>query len=307
MNKTAVITGICGFIGSNLADALVKNKYDVRGIDDLSVGKYENIYHLVQKDSVTFVQGNINNQKLLNDLFAGADYIFHNAAINRMSKSIENPLWTSQANIMGTLNVLVAARDAKVKKVVHASSSSILGNTTVQPTIEELPPAPASPYGVDKTANELFCRVFQDIYGLQCACLRYHSVYGKRQIGDNIHAAAIPKFLQLMAKDERPEIYGDGSQTRDFTYIKDIIQACILFAENEATGVYNISSGKVYSLNEVVAIINKVLGKNLEPIYSPVRQGDMLHNRADISKAKGFGYKPKWDLEDGIRDILGSK
>jgi UDP-glucose 4-epimerase len=304
MRKTAVITGIAGFIGSNLAEELIKRKYVVLGIDDLSVGKYDNIMEMVNRSQITFVKGDINNKTLLADVFAGADYVFHDGALNRMSKSIEDPLRTSFVNIMGTLNVLVAARDAKVKKVIHASSSSILGNTNVHPTHEELLPNPMSPYAVDKMTDEHFCRVFQEIYGLQTVCLRYHSVYGRRQIGDNIHAAAIPKFLLCMQKGERPEIYGDGTQTRDFTYVKDIVQACILFAENDATGVFNISSGKSYDLEQVVAIINKVIGKNIAPIYSPARAGDMLHNLADISKAQKYGYKPKWDLEDGIRDIL---
>ena len=304
MRKTAVITGIAGFIGSNLADELVRRGYLVSGIDDLSVGKYENIQRQVQKGEFEFFRGDINNQVLLKDIFAGADYVFHDGALNRMSKSIENPVRTSTANIMGTLNVLVAAKDCKVKKVIHASSSSVLGDTNIQPTTEELPFNPKSPYAVDKTSGELFCRVFQEIYGLQTVCLRYHSVYGKRQIGDNIHAAAIPKFLLCMQKNEQPEIYGDGNQTRDFTYVKDIVQACIIFAENEATGVFNISSGKAYTLNQVVEVINKILGKDIKPTYSPVRAGDMLHNLADISKARECGYKPKWDLEDGIRDIL---
>lgn len=300
MRKVAVITGIAGFIGSNLAEELVKRGYIVSGVDDLSVGKYENIQHL----DVEFFEGSITNKSLLKDMFAGADYVFHEGALNRMSKSIEDPLRTSNANIMGTLNVLVAARDAKVKKLVHASSSSVLGDT-IQPTHEGLPPFPKSPYAVDKMADEAFCRVFQEIYGLQAVCLRYHSVYGRRQIGDNVHAAAIPKFILCMQKGERPEIYGDGSQSRDFTYVKDIVQANILFAENEATGVFNISSGKCYTLNQVVEIINRVLKKNIQPLYSPVRVGDMLHNLADITKAKQWGYQPKWDLEEGIRDILG--
>ncbi len=304
MKKVAVITGIAGFVGSNLADELIRHDYSVMGIDDLSVGKYDNIYDQVLRGDISFVKGDINDERLLADVFAGADYIFHDAALNRMSKSIENPVRTSTANIMGTLRVLVAARDAKVKKLIHASSSSILGDTNIQPTTEDLSPNPKSPYAVDKTANELFCRVFQEIYGLQTVCLRYHSIYGKRQIGDNIHAAAIPKFILSMSKGEQPEIYGDGTQSRDFTYIKDIVDACRLFAENEATGVFNISSGKTYTLKQVVDIINKVLNKDIKPIYSPVRAGDMLHNLADISKAKSYGYEPKWDLEEGIRDIL---
>jgi len=304
VRKTAVITGIAGFIGSNLADELTKRGYQVSGIDDLSVGKYENIQQQVERGQISFFKGDINNQRLLKDLFAGADYVFHDGALNRMSKSIENPIRTSTSNIMGTLNVLVAAKDCKVKKVIHASSSSVLGDANVDKTREDLPYNPKSPYAVDKTANEFFCRVFQEIYGLQTVCLRYHSVYGKRQIGDNIHAAAIPKFILAIQKGEQPEIYGDGTQTRDFTYVKDIVQACILFAENDATGVFNISSGKSYDLEQVVAIINKVLGKCIAPVYSPARAGDMLHNLADISKAQSYGYKPKWDLEDGIRDIL---
>ncbi len=241
-NRKAVITGGAGFIGSHLADELTTRGYYVVILDDLSTGKKENIERNTG-DALDFVEDSVTNLPLLQELFQGADYVFHQAAIPSVPRSVENPLASHKANITGTLNVLLAARDNNVRKVVYASSSSIYGDTPTLPKREDMTPNPQSPYAVTKLAGEYYCQAFQKAYGLSTVCLRYFNVYGPGQDPDSQYAAVIPRFIARVSQAKPPIIFGDGEQTRDFTFVQDVIEANILAAEGEATGIYNIGRG----------------------------------------------------------------
>ena len=299
-----VVTGGAGFIGSHLAKELVRLGYKVFIIDDLSTGKLENIEDLLKENSVDFVQGSITDLPLLQNLFKDAKYVFHQAALARVPRSIEDPLTTNEVNIKGTLNVLLAARDNGVRKVIYASSSSVYGDTPTLPQKEDMPPNPLSPYALTKLAGEYYCNIFRQIYGLSTVSLRYFNVYGPRQDPHSQYATVIPAFIGRISQNLPPVIYGDGEQSRDFTYIEDVVRANILAAENDAEGVYNIGNGKNTTINRLADIILKLMKKDLKPIHDKPRPGDPRHTLADISKAKNFGYLPKWTLEDGLKEII---
>jgi len=301
--KTVAITGGAGFIGSNLADELATSN-SVIIIDDLSTGKKENIARLIEKDNVTFTQGSILDLSLLQKLFQGVDYVFHLAALARVPRSIEDPLTTNEVNIKGTLSVLLAARDNRVRKVIYASSSSIYGDSPTLPQREDMSPSPRSPYALTKLAGEYYCNIFRQIYGLSTVCLRYFNVYGSRQDPQSQYATVIPAFIGRISQNLPPIIFGDGEQSRDFTFIEDVVQASILAAENNAEGVYNIGGGKSITINRLAEIILNLMQRDLEPVYEKPRPGDPRHTLADISEAKGFGYEPKWALEDGLRRTI---
>jgi UDP-glucose 4-epimerase len=302
--KKAVVTGGAGFIGSHLTEELARQGYQVVILDDLSTGKRENIEALVKRDRARFVQGSITDLPLLKKLFSSIDIVFHLAAIPSVPRSIENPLASHEANITGTLNVLLAARDNGVKKVIYASSSSVYGDTPTLPKTENMPPNPQSPYAVTKLAGEGYCQVFQEVYGLPGACLRYFNIYGPRQDLDSQHAALIPRFISQILQGKPPVIFGDGEQTRDFTFVKDAVAATILAAESDATGIFNIGTGNRVTINQLTEFILKVTGKDLKPLYQQSRSGDVRHSLADISRAKGFGYEPQYSLEDGLRETI---
>ena len=301
--KTVAITGGAGFIGSNLADELATSN-SVIIIDDLSTGKKENIARLIEKDNVTFTQGSILDLSLLQKLFQGVDYVFHLAALARVPRSIEDPLTTNEVNIKGTLSVLLAAKDNRVRKVIYASSSSIYGDSPTLPQREDMSPSPRSPYALTKLAGEYYCNIFRQIYGLSTVCLRYFNVYGSRQDPQSQYATVIPAFIGRISQNLSPIIFGDGEQSRDFTFIEDVVQASILAAESNAEGVYNIGSGKSITVNRLAEIILNLMQRDLEPVYEKPRPGDPRHTLADISEAKGFGYEPKWALEDGLRRTI---
>lgn len=299
-----IITGGAGFIGSNLARTLSQG-HEVTIIDNLSTGRMENIQDLVDRGDVTFVNGDINDTSLLQDLFQDADGIFHQAALPSVQRSVKNPMATHEANVTGTLNVLLAARDAGVRKVVMASSSSVYGNTPTLPKHEGMIPHPLSPYAVSKIADEYYASVFSDLFGLQTVCLRYFNVFGPHQDPNSQYAAVIPNFVKRILNDQPPVIYGDGKQTRDFTYIKNVVQANIRAMESDAQGVFNIACGERIDLLELASTIMEVVGKNLAPVHEAPRPGDVRDSLADISRAReAFGYAPEYDLKTGLMETI---
>jgi len=304
--KRAVVTGGAGFIGSHIADELVARGYQVAIIDDLSTGNKENIASLLNQNHVEFTEGSIADLSVLTKLFRGAKYVFHLAAIPSVPRSIENPQASHEANITGTLKVLLAARDAAVKKVVYASSCAVYGGTCTLPIKEDTLPNPQSPYAVTKLAGEYYCQVFHQVYGLPTVCLRYFNVYGPRQDPDSEYSAVIPKFIQRVLNDKPLLILGDGEQTRDFTFITDVVEANILLAESQATGIFNIGSGQRISIAHLAKLLIGLAGNNVKLIHKEPRPGDIKHSLADISKAQSFGYKPKYSLERGLAETIGS-
>ncbi|MFC1904904.1 SDR family oxidoreductase [Chloroflexota bacterium] len=297
----ALVTGGAGFIGSHLVDTLIERGYDVVVLDNLSTGHLENV-NLATK----FYEMSICSPQLT-DVFAAErpEFVFHQAAIPGVPQSIDNPLATHETNITGTLNVLLAARDCSAGKVLYASSSSVYGDTPAFPNNEAVPPNPQSPYAVTKVTGEYYCQVFQQVYGLATACLRYHNVYGLRQDHRSQYASVIPRFIGRLSQGLPPIISGDGEQTRDFTFVKDVVEANILAAENNASGVFNIGRGDSITINELVKLIANIMGVNIEPIHAESRTGDIRHSLADISKARSFGYYPMYKLEEGLREIIG--
>jgi len=303
-NKKVVVTGGAGFIGSNLAKKLASdNKIIV--VDDLSTGYLKNIQDDVDKNQIDFVKGSITNFDLLKEVFKNVDYVFHQAAIPSVPRSVKDPVLSNNANVNGTLNVLVAARDNNVKKVVYASSSSVYGDTPTLPKKEEMTPCPLSPYAVSKLTGEYYCRVFTGVYDLKTVALRYFNVYGPRQDPEGEYAAVIPKFIISVLNGKPPVIFGDGEQTRDFSFIDDVVQANISAAESAATGVFNVAGGKRITINNLADLIMKITGKKIDVEYKDSRPGDIVHSLADISKAKnGFGYKPDFDIEKGLEETV---
>ena len=306
MNK-AVVTGGAGFIGSHIAEELIKRGYQVTIIDNLSTGKLSNIESILRSRNAEFVQGSMIDLPALHNLFSGADYVFHQAAMPSVPRSIRNPKASHNANATGTLNVLLAARDKDVKKVVYASSSSVYGDTPTLPKVEDMTPNPLSPYAISKLTAEYYCRVFHEIYGLQTVSLRYFNVYGPRQDPDSPYAAVIPLFINLALAGKSPVIFGDGKQSRDFTFVKDVAEANILAAECEATGIFNIGNSQRVTINHLVRLILKLIrNRSIKPIYRDTRAGDIIHSLADITKAKAFGYNPRYSLEEGLKETINS-
>ncbi|MCP4614777.1 MAG: SDR family oxidoreductase [Planctomycetes bacterium] len=305
-NKRVAITGGAGFIGSNLAHEL-SNDNAVIIVDDLSTGRQENIADLIDQQNVTFFHGSILDTELLGRAFSGVDFILHQAAIPSVPRSVANPQASHHANITGTLNVLIAARESGVKKVVCASSSSVYGDTPTLPKQEDMMPNPQSPYAVTKLSGEHYCHVFQRVYSLPTACLRYFNVFGPGQDPNSQYAAVVPNFITRVSQGQSPVIFGDGEQTRDFTFIRDVVQANILAAESDASGVFNIGGGgNRISVNELARLIANIMAKNIEPIHRESRAGDVKHSLADISRAKSFGWEPKWSLEEGLKETIRS-
>ena len=301
-NKRVIVTGGAGFIGSHLAEELSRRGNKVVVVDDLSTGRMGNMELLLKTGDIEFVRGSIMDLALLQELFQGTDYVFHQAAIPSVPRSIENPPASHEANITGTLNVLMAARDNGIKKVIYALSSSVYGDTPTLPKKEDMPPNPQSPYAVTKVASEYYCRIFHQIYGLPTVCLRYFNVYGPRQDPDSQYAAVIPRFIQRVLRNQPPVIFGDGEQTRDFTFIKDVVEANILAAESDATGVFNIGGGEKISINQLAKLIIGLAGSSIEPVHQKPMPGDIRHSLADISRARSFGYNPRHSLEKGLKE-----
>jgi UDP-glucose 4-epimerase len=302
-NKRIMVTGGAGFIGSHIAEELYKDN-EVIIIDNLSTGKLKNIEPFLSGKQVQFINGGITDLPLLQSAFQGVDYIFHEAAVTSVPRSINDPVITNDVNITGTLNVLIAARDNKVKKVVYASSSAVYGNNPNMPLKEEYAPDPLSPYAVSKLTGEYFCKIFPEIYGLSAISLRYFNVYGPRQDPGSQYAAVIPIFMKKILAGESPVIYGDGEQTRDFVFVKDIVKANILAALSEAAGQVNIGAGETTSVNKLAGNIIELTGDQVagvKPVYAGPRPGDPRQSHADISIAKMLGYDPYYSLEEGLK------
>lgn len=297
-----VITGGAGFIGSNLVRTVAEGN-EVVVIDDLSTGRLQNIEDLIVDQKITFIRGSITDVNLLQKTFKNVDYVFHEAAIPSVPRSIIDPIASNFVNVNGTLNVLVAAKDNHVKKVVYASSSSIYGETPTLPKREEMSPCPLAPYAVNKLAGEYYCQVFTTVYGLPTVSLRYFNVYGPRQDPTSEYAAVIPSFITRVLKGESPVIYGDGEQTRDFTFINDVVTANILAAERNVCGVFNIAGGRQVSINNLARLVIKIFRKDLDLIHKDLRPGDIRHSFADISKAsEKLTYEPRFDLSYGLKE-----
>jgi UDP-glucose 4-epimerase len=297
-----LITGGAGFIGSNIAEHLVGQGCSVRVFDNFSTGKRANVQSFAAKAEI--VEGDLRDPKSIEQAVKGVRYVLHLGAIPSVTRSVEDPLTTNEVNIGGTVNLLVAARDAGVKRVVFTSSSSVYGDTPTLPKREDMPPSPLSPYAVHKITGEYYAAIFWRLYGLETVSLRYFNVFGPRQNPQSQYAAVIPRFITAILRDESPTIFGDGSQTRDFSHVENVIHANVLACEasKEALGQsFNIACGGRISLLDLVATVNKILGKNVKPKFDPPRPGDILHSQADIAKAeKLLGWKPRVDFPEGI-------
>ena len=301
--KKAVVTGGAGFIGSHLAEELVARGYYVTILDDLSTGKLENINGLLKESNAEFVRGSITDLPVLEKLFQDVEYVFHQAAVTMIPSSIEDPLTTNEVNVGGTLKVLLAARDKKVKKVVYASSSAVYGGAT-PPHKEEMPPNPLSPYAISKLAGEYYCGIFHQMYGLSTVSLRYFNIYGPRQDALSQYATVIPVFISRISQNLPPAIFGDGNQTRDFTFVKDVVRANILAAEKNTVGTFNIGTGLNITINQLVQAILQLTQKDLPPLYHEARPGEVRYSLADITRANTFSYEPKWTLEAGLAETI---
>jgi UDP-glucose 4-epimerase len=300
-----IVTGGAGFIGSHIVEELARQQHDVVIIDNLFSGKLENIRPFLPHERVTFVQGSITDLRLLNETFAGADGIFHEAAIASVPRSIADPVATNEANVTGTLNVLIAARDCGIKKVVFASSSSVYGDTPALPKHEEMKPAPLSPYAVSKLAGEQYLNAFSHVYGLQTLSLRYFNVFGPRQDPSSEYAAVVPKFITCILGHKSPVIFGDGGQTRDFTYVKDVVSANIRAMESGAQGVFNVAYCKRINLLDLAGAIMAITGITVPLTFEPARAGDVRDSLADISRAqRSFGYEPEYTVKEGLEETI---
>jgi UDP-glucose 4-epimerase len=297
-----VVTGGAGFIGSNTVDELVRRGHGVVVLDDLSSGKEENLAEV--RNKITLIRGSITDIEVVRKAMHEAEYVLHLAARTSVPRSVKDPLETNKVNIDGTLNVLIAARDAKVKRVVFAASSSAYGETAVLPKTENMQPVPISPYGVTKYVGELYAQIFGRCYGLENVSLRYFNIFGPRQDPSSPYSGVLARFCTAFLEDAQPVIFGDGQQTRDFTYIENAVQTNLLACEvpNLSGKVFNVGTGSRYSLNQTVVLLNKISGKNLEAKYEPPREGDIRDSEADISQARELlGYDPQVGFEEGLR------
>ncbi|RPJ53875.1 MAG: SDR family oxidoreductase [Methanobacteriota archaeon] len=296
-----VVTGGAGFIGSHIVEALAARGDEVVVVDDLFSGNVDNIRPFMGDGSVEFVRGSILDRPLMNSACSGADGIFHQAAIASVPRSVKDPLATHEANATGSLCVLLAARDAGVGKVVQASSSSVYGDTPVLPKHEGMAPSPLSPYAASKLVAEEYASCFASLYGLPTVSLRYFNVFGPRQDPKSDYAAVIPRFVSHCLRGDPPVIFGDGLQTRDFTFVKDVVAANLLAMDADATGVFNIAGGKRISVNDLAQAVMDATGVPGSPLYEPPRAGDIKDSLADISRAKSaFGFTPAYTLADGL-------
>jgi nucleoside-diphosphate-sugar epimerase len=297
-----VVTGGAGFIGSNIARRLVELGQEVRIVDDLATGHRGNLEGI--EVGVAFHEGTICDLDLLKDVFAGADYVLHQAALASVPRSVKDPLASNDANVDGTLKVLVAARDCGVRRVVYASSSSVYGDAPELPKHEGMNPAPKSPYAVSKLAAEYYCRTFTSVYGLETVSLRYFNVYGPYQDPDSPYAAVIPIFTSQIMAGKRPQVFGDGEQSRDFTFVDDVVTANLQAAEAPgAAGAFlNLGLCERHTLNELLAMLAELTGKPVDPEYGDVRPGDVKHSQADITRAREtIGYDPQVPFAEGVR------
>jgi len=297
-----LVTGGAGFIGSNTVDELVRRGHDVVVLDDLSSGKKENLGGV--RGKIEILQSSVTDLDRLQEACRGVDYVLHLGARTSVPRSVIDPLETNRVNVDGTLNVLVAARDAKVKRVVFAGSSSVYGETPTLPKRENMPPSPISPYGLSKLAGEMYGQVFQRCYGLEFVSLRYFNVFGPRQDPGSAYSGVLSLFNAAVLDGTQPTVYGDGEQSRDFTYVGNVVEANLLACEaKRAAGLaINIGTGSRYTLNQTLALLEKITGRPAKAKYAPPREGDIRDSQADISLAKNvLGYNPRVGFEEGLK------
>ena len=297
-----VVTGGAGFIGSNTVEELVRRGHSVVVLDDLSSGKEENLAEV--RNKITFIKGSISDIENVRKAMHEAEFVLHLAARTSVPRSVKDPIETNRANVDGTLNVLVAARDAKVKRIVFAASSSAYGETPTLPKVETMQPQPISPYGVSKFVGELYAQTFGRCYGIENVSLRYFNIFGPRQDPGSPYSGVLAKFCLAFLDDTQPVIFGDGEQTRDFTFVENAVQANLLACEapNVSGKVFNIGTGDRFSLNQTVQLLMNISGKQLEVKYDPPREGDIRDSLADITQARQFlGYDPQVRFDEGLR------
>ena len=300
-----LVTGGAGFIGSHLVEALLEQGREVRVLDDFSTGDPANLDDVSGRIDV--IEADITDAATVQEAMRGVELVFHQAALASVPRSVANPMATHRACVDGTLNVLVAARDAKVRRVVYAASSSAYGNSERLPKTETDPTAPLSPYAVSKLAGEQYCAAFTEVYGLETVRLRYFNVFGPRQTPDSPYAAVIPLFMQALAEGEQPRVNGDGRQSRDFTFVGDVVRANLLAAEApRASGkVYNVAGGRRITLLELLDCLGRIMGVEPEPRFVPARAGDVKHSQADIRRAwEDLGYRPETGIEAGLEECV---
>jgi UDP-glucose 4-epimerase len=304
--KKYLVTGGAGFIGSNIVRKLFELGEDVRVLDNLSTGKIENIKPFLNK--IEFIEGDFTDLEIAKKAVKGIDYVLHQGAIPSVPRSVDDPIKTNNANILGTLNMLVASRDEGVKRFVYAASSSAYGDSTVMPKEENMNVAPMTPYAIQKLTGEQYCQTFYKLYGLETVCLRYFNVFGPNQDPESVYSAVIPLFIKKILKGEAPIIYGNGDISRDFTYVDNNIDANLkaCLASKEVAGeVMNIATGYEISLDQLVEKINKILDTDIKPTYKESRKGDIKHSLADISKAKKLlGYEPLVNFDEGLKKTI---
>jgi nucleoside-diphosphate-sugar epimerase len=303
---TALVTGVAGFIGSNLAETLLDRGYDVRGVDNFETGREENLPRLEANDDFEFHDADVRDARAMTEITNGVDYVFHQAAVPSVPRSVEDPVTTTDANCTGTATVLNAAREASVDSAVVASSSSVYGSTERLPKVESMVSAPESPYALSKLYTEELALQFSELYDIDTAALRYFNIFGPHQDPNGAYAAVIPKFIDIMLDGDRPVIYGDGEQSRDFTFIDNAVQANILAAEGDVTGeAFNVGCGGRVTVNKLVGRLNDHLGTEIEPKYDDPRPGDVRHSHADVSKAERLlGYEPTVGFSDGLERTI---
>ncbi len=296
-----LVTGGAGFIGSNTVDELVRRGHSVVVLDDLSSGKEENLAEIRSK--ITFVKGSVTDIESVQKAMHQAEYVIHLAARTSVPRSVKDPLDTNRINVEGTLNVLVAARDNKVKRVVFAASSSAYGETPTLPKTEAMQPQPISPYGVSKFVGELYAQTFGRCYGLENVSVRYFNIFGPRQDPDSPYSGVLSRFATAFLEEQPPVVYGDGEQTRDFTFVDNAVQANLLACEAPGVSgeVFNIGTGARISLNQTLELFRRISGNRLEAKYDPPREGDIRDSQADITKAReSLGYEPTVLFEEGL-------
>ena len=299
-----LITGGAGFIGSHLADALA-GSHDITILDDLSSGNLHNIRHLLESERCTFVEGTFTDEDLVLSLCEGIDGIFHLGALTSVQQSVEEPRRAHEVNIGGTLNLLMAAREHAVRKMVFASTAALYGNNPVFFKTETMLPEPLSPYAVSKLTGEYYCRIFSDLYGVKTACLRFFNVFGPRQDPHSDYAAVIPIFISRLLEGRPLTIFGDGEQTRDFIFVKDVVAANIRAMEGDTEGVFNIARGERTSLNDLASMLADIAGSRTEIVYEAPRAGDVRHSMADVSKARDLlGFSPAHSIGDGLEETV---
>ena len=302
-----LVTGGAGFIGSNIVKELLSNGNKVVVLDNFSTGKRENILPFIKDKNLELIEGDLRSFHTVRDAVRNVAYVLHQGALPSVPRSIADPITTNDVNVLGTLNVLEASKEFGVKKVVLASSSSVYGNSSELPKREEMPVAPLSPYALSKYSAERYCQIYYNLYGLNTVCLRYFNVFGLNQDPTSQYSAVIPKFIKSIISDKPPIIFGDGKQSRDFTFVANNVKANLLACESEtAVGeVINIACGESYTLIDLVESINNILNKNIEPVFEHSKKGDVLHSLADINKAKNLlGYKVSVSFKEGLEKTI---